>query len=183
MTLDNVAAIAAGVAGAEIRPYSTFDFGRDKDPLARSLLVANKAGERLLKAVREQLPGSFIAFLGTSRWLGSEKHDGKSELVLASRADQFDILRVARSDAVNYDMYAEDLIVRLKKYHEQIRIDIIHAETDTIDFDCLSLPSNIAAFCDDLYEFCPDIVDQGVGSVEALADAVRRTKRVQLWWD
>jgi len=183
MTLDNVAEIAAGVAGVEIRPYSTFDFGRDKEPAARSLLVSNKTGERVLKGVRERLPAGFIAFLGTSRWLGNEKHNGKSELVLASGADQFDILRVARSDAVNYDMYAEDLIVRLKKYHEQIGIDIIHAETDTIDFECTSLPANIVAFCDDLYEFCPDIVDQGVGSVEALADAVRRTKRVQLWWD
>ena len=60
---------------------------------------------------------------------------------------------------------------------------VVHAETDTIDFDCLKLPANISEFSEDLYEFCPDIVDQGVETVEALADIVRRTKRVRLWWD
>jgi hypothetical protein len=34
-----------------------------------------------------------------------------------------------------------------------------------------------------LYEFCPDIVDQGCGSVDALADELAMTGRLVLWWD
>ena len=49
------------------------------------------------------------------------------------------------------------------------------AETDTIEFTFLKLPAGLRAFCEDLYEFCPDIVDQGVGTVEALESEIRRS--------
>jgi hypothetical protein len=34
-----------------------------------------------------------------------------------------------------------------------------------------------------IYEFCPDIVDQGCGSVDALAEELAMTGRLVLWWD
>jgi hypothetical protein len=33
------------------------------------------------------------------------------------------------------------------------------------------------------YAFCPDIVDQGTGSVEALAQELRRSRTLYCWWD
>ena len=39
------------------------------------------------------------------------------------------------------------------------------------------------AFANEVYEFCPDIVDQGVGDVEKLAAGIAATKEVYLWWD
>jgi hypothetical protein len=35
----------------------------------------------------------------------------------------------------------------------------------------------------DMYEFCPDIVEHGTGSMEGLATEIGRTRRVWLWWD
>ncbi|MFD1436224.1 DUF4253 domain-containing protein [Kroppenstedtia eburnea] len=40
-----------------------------------------------------------------------------------------------------------------------------------------------ALCCERLYELCPDIVNQGVGSMEALIEFVEITGRVWLWWD
>lgn len=34
-----------------------------------------------------------------------------------------------------------------------------------------------------VYEFCPDIVDQGCGSVDELADELATTGKLVLWWD
>jgi hypothetical protein len=34
-----------------------------------------------------------------------------------------------------------------------------------------------------MYDFCPDIVDQGVGSVKALATELRRSRSLYFWWD
>ena len=34
-----------------------------------------------------------------------------------------------------------------------------------------------------LYGFCPDIVEQGVGSVDKLQDSLRQTHTVYLWWE
>ncbi len=59
----------------------------------------------------------------------------------------------------------------------------MHAETDTVEFNLDRDPPDLAAFAADLYRFCPDIVDQGVGSVEELAVSIKITGAVELWWD
>ena len=183
MTLDDVAQVASANLVQPIREYSTFDFGRERNEQARSFIVPARGAKRLLAAVRAQIPPGFIAFIGTSRFLGDEQYEGQVELVLASGEDQFDMLRVARSDACNYMLGTEDIIEQLKKFHGQFGIDIIHAETDTIEFNRLRDPTDIPAFCAALYDLCPDIVDQGVGTPEALEEAVRSSSRVFLWWD
>jgi len=35
----------------------------------------------------------------------------------------------------------------------------------------------------ELYDFCPDIVDQGTGTMEALKLEITRTRELYLWWD
>ena len=44
-------------------------------------------------------------------------------------------------------------------------------------------PKDYTKFAREVYAFCPDIVDQGAGSVEELAKEIERTKSVYLWWD
>lgn len=103
--------------------------------------------------------------------------------MVASGDSQFDILRIAQSDAVNYDMMTEDLVRKLQEYDSKYGIDIFHAETDTIEFRFRSVPKDLSTFCSDLYKFCPDIVDQGVGTVQELEQEVAKTGTVFLWWD
>ncbi len=80
-------------------------------------------------------------------------------------------------------MEAEELVAKLTEYDRAFGIDIFHAETDTIEFKLLKLPADLGSFCQDLYEFCPDIVDQGVGTVEALENDIRDRQELLLWWD
>ena len=54
------------------------------------------------------------------------------EVVVGPGKRQFDILRIAASDAANYDMETEDLIKVLEKWDRLYGIDIVAAETDTI---------------------------------------------------
>jgi hypothetical protein len=173
--------VLAKASGATVRPYSTFDFGRERDPGCLSVVVPKGAAEPLVFALRPLLPAGWVAFVGTTYWLGDEKHDG-SEVVAGPGDTQFDILRLARTDACNYDLTTDDLIRRLERYHADHGVNIVHAESDTIELDLLRLPSNAAALAEDLYEFCPDIVDQGVGTVEELAESIEATGRVYLWW-
>lgn len=44
-------------------------------------------------------------------------------------------------------------------------------------------PADMDAFAREVYEFCPDVVDQGVGTVHALAREMRKTGALYLWWD
>jgi uncharacterized protein DUF4253 len=175
-------ALLKRLSGQNARPYSTFEFGRAKDSSCLSVVVPEDQARPLVFDIRKQLPSGLLAFVGTTRWLGDEKHEGV-EVVVGRGGSQFDILRLARSDACNYDMDTEDIIRRLRAWHESCGIDIFHAETDTIELSLLKLPGDVRAFARDVYEFCPDIVDQGVGSVEALEKAIEDYRQVYLWWD
>lgn len=183
MTLDAATKRLSEISGSPIRDFSTRDFGRDRNPDARSVVVPKAKTRQVLQQVRSDLGPGLTAFIGTTRWLGDEKHPDGEEIVVAKGDSQFDILRVAQSDAVNYGMVTEDLIKKLAVYDRNYGIDIFHAETDTIEFAFLKLPPDMPGFCKDLYIFCPDIVDQGAGTIEALENEIRRTHKVYLWWD
>ena len=172
-----------------LRQYSTRDFGREQHPEAVSVVIAGGApmvkdpARGALQAVRAKLPKGCVAWLGTTRWLGAEKHAGKVELAIAQGEDQFDILRHAASDAANFGLGTEDLVTKLRAWDRACRLELVHAETDTIELDLKGRLADAAAFAADVYAFCPDIVDQGIGSVEALEEAIVETGRVYLWWD
>jgi hypothetical protein len=183
MTLEAAAKRLSEISGTPVRDYSTRDFGRDRNPEARSVVVPKAKSRQVLQRVRRELDPTIVAFIGSTQWLGDEQHPDGEEIVVANAKSQFDILRVAQSDACNYDMMTEDLIKKLTEYDRAYGIDIFHAETDTIEFKFSKLPADMPGFCNDLYEFCPDIVDQGCGTVEALEDEIRRTQEVFLWWD
>lgn len=183
-TLEEAAARLARLSGKPLRLYSTRDFGREQNPAGRSVVVPHAQARPLVERLRREICPGLVAFIGCTNSLHRPPDRG-SEVVVAKGNDQFDILRVAASDAINCDMQTEDLVLRLQQYHARFGIDIFHAETDTIEFrlERIPTPAEMAAFCRDLYEFCPDIVDQGAETVEALEEQVSGTGDVFLWWD
>ncbi len=181
-SLDQAGAILARVSGAKVRSFSTRDFGREQYSQARSILVPEARAPALLKAVREQLPAGFVAFIGTVDSLAEPPVEG-AELVVAPGRDQFDILRVAAADAANYDMLTDDLIRELQTWHREFGIDIWQAETDSIGLDLQTVPEGVEAFARRVFIFCPDIVVQVAGKSSDLARYIRQEKRLLLWWD
>jgi hypothetical protein len=182
MNLEQASQRLAQLSGTPLRPFSTRDFGREQNPGAKSVLVPDERAQAIVFELRAELSNGLITFVGCTHSLAEPPAPG-SEVVVAAGSDQFDILRVAQSDAVNFDMDTEDLIRKLQEYDTAHGIDIFHAETDTIEFRFRKIPRDMNTFCKDLYEFCPDIVDQGVGSIEALQKEISETGTVYLWWD
>lgn len=173
----------AGVQDAAIRSYWTVDFGRVKRTEGGySVLVDEDDAILMLDDLRAQLPEGYVAFMGTTRNL-DEAHEGRVELVVAKGDNQFDIIRLAESDGINHGLDTEDIVEELIEWDDAFGITIHHAETDTIRLSMNELPDDLPAFAQRLYVFCPDIVDQGVGSVEALTTALEESKVVYLWWD
>jgi len=170
------------LSGTSSRDYATVDFGREQRPHNISVVIAKEKAYQVLPQVRSILPTGLVAFIGTTRWYGDERHHGV-ELVVGPGESQFDIIRLAESDAINYNLTTEAIITRLQQYNQSFGITILQAETDTIEFELINYPPNLMALAHKLYQFCPDIVNQGVGSVEALAESIEVTGRVTLWWD
>lgn len=181
-TLEEAANVLVSVSGKELRAYSTWDFGRDQNDDGRSVVVRDEDARSVVKQVRQALGPGLVCFIGCTNSLAEWGPKG-SEVVVAKGDDQFSILRIARSDAVNFGIYTEGIVKKLQQYDQMFGIDIYHAETDTIEFVLKKRPDDMVAFCRDLYEFCPDIVDQGAGSVEELQREIEKAGEVFLWWD
>ena len=180
--LDEAAQVLEQESGLKVRAYSTRDFGREEYSGARSVVVEEARAVPLLKSVRAHLPKGYVAFIGTQRSLAEPPVNG-AEIVVGPGQSQFDILRIAASDAINYGKEAEDLIKVLQGWDHQIGIDIYAAQTDTIQLKLTSRPKDLKAFAEAVYKFCPDIVDQGTGSVDDLAKEIDAAQEVYLWWD
>lgn len=181
-TLEEAGRSLSRISGQPLRHFSTRDFGREEYPEARSVIAPDITATKIVDRLRPYLSDGLLTFVGCTNSLSSPPANG-TEIVVASGNDQFDILRIAQSNAYNYDMETEDLIRKLRDYDAAYGIDVFHAETDTIEFRLRTMPQDLAAFAEDVYQFCPDIVDQGVGSVEALQEQINQTRSVFLWWD
>lgn len=189
--LDDVANVLTEVTGVDVRGYATRDFGRDKFAEARSVFIeagpysfyTEQAKYRgYLQKVRSKLPNGYVAFIGTTNNLASDGKEG-IEIVVGTGENQLEILNIAATDAVNYNMLTKDLIDKLKIWDSKYGIDIWHAETDKIELELLNIPKDVKSFAEEVYKFCPDIVNQGTGSVASLESEIRESKSLHLWWD
>ncbi|MGG6267195.1 DUF4253 domain-containing protein [Leptolyngbya sp. AN03gr2] len=181
--LETTAIRLAQITKVAVRDFATYDFGREQESSARSAIVAKSQSRVMLRKLRSELSSGVIAFLGTTHLPQKPKRKIFQELVVAPGVDQFDCLRVAKSDAINFGMRTDDLIARLMRYHSDYGIDIFHAESDAVSFRLLTLPSPLTAFCCDLWEFCPQGWEKTDKALSDLANRIEQNQDIELWWD
>lgn len=124
-----------------------------------------------------------------------------------------DKIREAATCAPNYDLDTEAILTQLQQWQSLCVFHIVEAGGDRIAIVFETLPENMDAFVRSLYDFCPDLVDQGTGCVaefieemetippnmqaliegidfedpdyglEILKRGLQQDKKVLLWWD
>lgn len=105
------------------------------------------------------------------------------EMTVLKTDDMFDVLRFEGTNGVNHDIFTEDIVEKLKLWNSQFGLDIFAASFDLVQARYIELPPMLEAHANETYEFCPDVVDQGTGSVEALQEQMQQSKQLYLWWD
>ena len=181
--LGSLRKLVTDVSGETPRDYMTYDFGRARDTNAMSVVVPEDRLFEVVTRLRNRLPEGYVVFAGTNHWLGDEVHIDHAEVVVAKGKGNYDILRLARSDAVNYGMLTEDLIEWFKAREDVIKIAVVQATTDMIFAEVVIGPKDIDSFIEELYLFCPDIVDQGSGNIDDLRVMIEQQRMLFLWWD
>lgn len=80
---------------------------------------------------------------------------------------------------------AEYHVAALRDWHDRFGADLVEINGDTMNVRVRNPPKDrtqALALARDLYGYCPDIVDQGVGSISALAAGLM-TPWWYFWWD
>lgn len=116
-------------------------------------------------------------------FLSERGYESPSTISIIKSTNQFDILDIQKTDGINYDLENKDVIEKLKAWDNAYRIEILGADYDWVDLTIKKPIANIPEFAKEVYEFCPDAVDQGVGDIKELEKIIRENRRLFLWWD
>jgi len=67
------------------------------------------------------------------------------------------------------------MIERLTKWQALCSFTVANAQGNRVDITFTTLPKDMDAFVRDLYDFCPDLVDQGTGCVHEMVEMMEET--------
>jgi len=108
---------------------------------------------------------------------------GMDRLAVLKTDDRFEILKVMQTGGYNYDIFPKDVQEKLHDWDSRFGIYMLGAGNDWAEMEFTGRPDDMDAFAKEVYEFCPDVVEQGTGSVESLAKEMDDTGTIFLWWD
>jgi len=94
---------------------------------------------------------------------GAERSD---EVAILKTTDDRAIIRVKRSCGANYGVSTDDLVRKLDDWQTRCEFEVIGAAPDWVSLEFATLPDDLCGFAEEIYEFCPDSVEQGVGLMQ-----------------
>jgi hypothetical protein len=77
--------------------------------------------------------------------------------------DKYQELRTHETEAPNCDLDTEDIINKFKEWDQKYGIDLSDIESDSVTIHFKNLPDDLTLLAQEIYEFCPDTIDQHFG--------------------
>ncbi len=77
-----------------------------------------------------------------------------------------DQIKQSQTNGINYDVTTEDILKKLENWDQRFGITISDVSYDQVTVSFQRLPDNLLEMAQEIYEFCPDIIDQGFGCMD-----------------
>lgn len=137
-----------------------------------------KSGRTALAKIRGCLAGTpYRAYLNDDSFgYGPDK-------IAVLKSDDYAYLAIIRTDGINYDLEHPQVMARYRLWNERYGLKLVGAGQDWLEAEFVNPPKDMQSFAEEVYKFCPDVVDQGTGDVQSLAREMASSKSVYLWWD
>jgi hypothetical protein len=166
---------------AEIEQLS----GNKPAPGQRPGLYTLELGEQAAKTFLEKhharlLKSGCYIFLYDEHFQIDNKPD---ELWILPTKDKFAIMAFTGVNGINYEIDNHLVILWMKKLDRDHPYLLTGCGSDFLAGHFADRLSDPASMAKKMYTFCPDIVEQGTGSVEKLAEELRKTNQLYFWWD
>jgi hypothetical protein len=108
---------------------------------------------------------------------------GNHTLVLLPTSDVYAPVQGMQTNGANYDLMPSDIIRWLKALETRQPFVLDGIGHDFLEGRFTTELKDANALAKDIYEFCPDVVDQGTETIKRLSAELKKTKRLFLWWD
>lgn len=110
--------------------------------------------------------------------------DGKPDIIgVLKTTNIYSILKKVQTDGINYNITNDSLLRIIGRFDRKYRLELIGASGDYCEFMIRNPPKNWKEIAEEAYAVCPDIVDQGAGSLQALEAEMQKNQRLYFWWD
>jgi hypothetical protein len=109
--------------------------------------------------------------------------DGEPDKVgLLPTTDKYAVIAAMATNGENYDIGTAGVIAWMKELEAEQPFVLTGIGFDYLEGNFTAPVKDASALARRMYQFCPDIVDQGTDTVEALAKELRKG-RLYFWWD
>ncbi len=112
-----------------------------------------------------------------------EKSNTHYDIVIINESDQLRIVELIGTHGINYDLFNQDIIQKLKEWHQEVQFKIEVIGEDRVHAYLLKEPNDYSKFTAEVYDFCPDVIDQGYGSMKNMVADYRANRYFWLWFD
>ena len=110
-------------------------------------------------------------------------YNGYKIALTAATSDQYRLMELAGVNGFNHDIDTTAIIDKYKKWDREFGVTLISIGNDFCECQVNNKNIDYPKLAGEVYEFCPDVVDQGTGTIEALEDEIKQTGTIYLWWD
>jgi hypothetical protein len=86
-----------------------------------------------------------------------------------------DIVKECRTSGVNYNLSNEDILKKLEAWDSQYGIEISDVAHNKMLVTFISLPADLEELAKDIYDFCPDVIEQHFGVMDEMVDMMDET--------
>ena len=117
----------------------------------------------------------------------AEQHFGiggrADRVALFPRRDPYEILRLMGTNGTNYSIGSDSIVAWLRTLEREQPFILTGIAFDWVEGRFTSTIRDPAELARRFHTFCPDIVEQGTGTVDALAKELVESQHLYCWWD
>lgn len=157
--------------------FEDYDTETNK-PSGISSLTTEEEARNIIKQYREEFisKGQFI-------YICDIPGNGFQVGILNSITDPYEIMKLAETNGANYDIQSAEIIEQCKKWDAAFGIRPFAIGFDFCECEIVNKEIDYNKLAAEIYQFCPDVVDQGTETVDALEEELKKTGSIFLWWD
>lgn len=150
-------------------------------PSAICSLTSEEQAKKIVRANREKfMQAGKTIFICEMIFTGA---NSGYKVALVATPDPYQAMEYMETNGINFDIETKDIIARYKKWDNEFGIKHLSIGFDFCECEIVNTKINYKQLADEVYEFCPDVVEQGTETVERLEEEIKRTGSVYLWWD
>jgi hypothetical protein len=109
--------------------------------------------------------------------------EGPKALCILPTVDKYEAIALHQTNGCNCGIGTGYVIQWLQELEATQPFVLTCIAHDTLAGRLLTPINDPDGLADRMYDFCPDIVDQGCGSVELLAESLASSDQLFFWWD